>query len=149
MKKLLAVAALFAGTQLHAAPDGSEGYQSVIKVTPLVKTTTTSANQPIAYPVTDHPEVTAVRVVIPPGAQTGWHKHPFPCYGYILSGELDVELEGGKVNHCKAGEALVEAVNVLHNGTNKGTEPVTLVMFVMGEKGQAFTVPAASPKKAD
>ncbi|CAN5458958.1 hypothetical protein BH09VER1_BH09VER1_25270 [soil metagenome] len=148
MKKILVALALFSGTLLHAAPDsGSEGYKPLIKVTPLAKTITTSADQPIVYPVTDHPEVTAVRVEIPPGAETGWHKHPFPCYGYILSGELDVQLEGGKVNHCKAGEALVEAVNLLHNGRNNGTEPVTLVMFVMGEKGQAFTVPASVPNK--
>src|SRR5882757_466418 len=92
---------------LCGAPDAvSEGYKPVIKVTPLIRSSTTAAGQPIVYPVTDHPEVTAVRVEIPPGAETGWHKHPFPCYGYLLSGELSVELEGGKINHLKAGEAL-------------------------------------------
>ncbi|MFZ4683693.1 MAG: hypothetical protein ACOYMS_14395 [Terrimicrobiaceae bacterium] len=34
---------------------------------------------------------------------------------------------------------MAESINVLHNGTNKGTEPVKLVMFVMGEKEKPFT----------
>ncbi len=119
------------------------GYAKTIKATPLLRTSVTSAGQPIVYPKVDQPEVTALLVEIPPGAETGWHKHPFPCYGYILSGELSVEIEGGKINRVKAGDALVETVNLLHNGRNSGAETVKLVMFVTGEKGQPFTVKAA------
>ena len=122
----------------------SEGYLPVVRATPLLRTTTTSAEQAIVYPKTDHPEVTALLVEIPPGAETGWHRHPFPCYAYLLSGELSVEIEGGKVNHFKAGDAVVESVNLLHNGKNTGTVPAKLVMFVTGEKGQPFTVKAAA-----
>jgi quercetin dioxygenase-like cupin family protein len=119
------------------------GYAQAIKATPLLRTTTTSAGQPIVYPKTENPEVTALLVEIPPGAETGWHRHPFPCYGYILSGALTVEFEGGATHSYKAGDALAEAVNVLHNGRNSGADPVKLVMFVTGEKGQPFTVKAA------
>jgi quercetin dioxygenase-like cupin family protein len=119
------------------------GYAKAIKATPILRTTTTSAGQPIVYPKTENPEVTALLVEIPPGAETGWHRHPFPCYGYILSGSLTVEIEGGKTGSYKAGDALAETVNLLHNGKNTGTEPVKLVMFVTGEKGQPFTVKAA------
>lgn len=137
---------LVAGPLLgEPAPDVAGGYRPVIKVTPLLQTTTTAAGQPIAYPKVDDPQVTAVRVEIPPGAETGWHRHPFPCYGYILSGELVVEMEGGRTEQLKAGQALVEVVNMLHNGRNAGTEPVTLVMFVTGEKDHPFTVKAAPP----
>jgi quercetin dioxygenase-like cupin family protein len=121
----------------------AEGYSSKITATPLLRTSTTSADQQIVYPKVEQPEVTALMVEIPPGAETGWHKHPYPAYAYLLSGELDVELEGGKVNHYKAGEAVAETVNMLHNGKNNGTVPVKLVMFVTGEKGQPFTVKAA------
>jgi quercetin dioxygenase-like cupin family protein len=148
MKKILLYLVLLGGsaTFLGAAPEASEGYKPVIQVTPLLRASTTAADQPIVYPQTSDPEVTAVRVKIPPGAETGWHKHPFPCYGYILSGELTVEIEGGKVNNLTAGQALIESVNVLHNGRNTGKEPVELVMFVTGEKAKPFTVPGPAPR---
>lgn len=133
---------LFDGEWLGAEPDASDGYQAQIRVQPLLRTTTTTAGQPVVYPSTENPEVTAVLVEIPSGAQTGWHKHPFPCYAYILSGALTVEMEGGKSHHFQAGDALVESVNVLHNGKNTGTEPVKLVMFVTGEKEKPFTIKA-------
>jgi len=137
--KFQVFAVLLAVTFLRAEPDSSEGYKKEIQVIPLLRTLTTVAGQPIVYPKTDEPQVTAVQVEIPPGAQTGWHKHPFPCFAYILSGALEVEMEGGKTVHLTAGQAMAESINFLHNGTNKGTEPVRLVMFVMGEKEKPFT----------
>lgn len=123
----------------------TEGYAKAIKATPLMRTSVTASGQPIVYPKTDQPEVSAFMVEIPPGAETGWHKHPWPCYAYVLSGNLRVEFEGGEAHDVKPGEALAESVNVLHNGHNTGTEPVKLVLFVTGEKGQPFTVKAPKP----
>ncbi len=139
------LALLGAGLLQAEPPDG--GYKPEIKVSPLLRTTTTSAGQPLSYPQTDHPEVTAIFVEIPPGAETGWHKHPFHCFAYILSGRLEVEVENGQTNHLVAGQAMAESINLLHNGRNKGTEPVTLVMFVMGETNQPFTKQAAPGPK--
>ena len=145
MKPLPLLCALLATSALplvHAEPPpASEGYRPVIKVTPLLRSDETVAGQPIVYPNVTDPEVTAVRVVIPPGAQTGWHRHPFPCYGYVLAGNLTVEMEGGKSAALTAGQALIESVNVLHNGRNTGATPVEIVMFVTGEKGRPFTIP--------
>jgi len=151
MKRLVVALAVLAAGSLRGdpAPEVAAGYRPVIQVTPLLKTMTTSAGQPIVYPKVDDAQVTAVRVVIPPGAETGWHRHPFPCYGYILSGNLVVEMEGGKVEKLSAGQALAESVDVLHNGRNVGTEPVTLVMFVTGEKDKPFTVKAEPPAGAN
>jgi quercetin dioxygenase-like cupin family protein len=120
-----------------------DGYRREIQIQPLLRTTTDAAGQPLLYPQTDQPQITAVMVEIPPGAQTGWHKHPYPCMAYVLSGSLSVEMEDGKIHEITAGQALAESVNVLHNGKNTGTEPVKLVMFVMGAKDKPFTVKAA------
>jgi quercetin dioxygenase-like cupin family protein len=86
-----------------------------------------------------------VLVVIAPGRQTNWHRHPVPCVSYILEGELSVELAGGQTRILKAGEAFAEAVGVLHNGTNLGSKPVRLVLFALGTAGQPYAVkdPAA------
>jgi quercetin dioxygenase-like cupin family protein len=123
-----------------ATSDEAQGYKKQVQTTPLLRTTTTSAGQPIVYPETADPEVTAILVEIPAGAETGWHKHPFPCYAYVLSGEIFIDVQGGATNHFKAGEAFAESVNIFHNGRNPGSVPVRLVMFVAGEKGEPFTV---------
>lgn len=136
-------AGLLAAAGRLPAQEAGDGYRREIQIQPLLRTTTDAAGQPLVYPETDQPQITAVMVEIPPGAQTGWHKHPYPCVAYILSGSLSVEMEGGKVHEITAGQALAESVNVLHNGKNTGTEPVKLVMFVMGAKDKPFTVKAS------
>jgi len=137
---------LVAGLQLATGHE-PEGYSHQIQVTPILKTSVTASGEKIAYPKTNSPQVTAVKVVIPPGAETGWHEHPYPCYAYILSGTLTVEIRGQKPRVLHPGDALVETVNTLHNGTNKGREPVRLVMFVTGETGKPFTIRMPAPVK--
>src|SRR5262249_34475563 len=115
-------------------------YAQDVKVTPLLQTTTTTLGQLIEYPKTDRPEVTALEVEIPPGKETGWHKHPVPGYAYVLAGTLTIEMEDGKHFQFEAGKAFVEVINTLHNGKNLGTEPVRLIAFFSGEAGKPFTI---------
>ena len=124
-------------------------YAAAVKVTRLLKTSTDAAGRPIAYPKSEdgQAEVTALLVEMPPGSQTGWHKHPLGCIGYLIEGELEVTLAGGRVNKIKAGEALCEVVDLDHNGVNRGSVPAKLVMFVLGTKdGGPFTVKTAAPE---
>lgn len=121
-------------------------YGKGVVVTPLLKTTVTANGQPLVAPPTDRPEVTAVLVEIPPGQQTGWHQHPVPCYAYIASGAISVELADGTVHEYKEGQAIAEVVKVLHNGTNRGTVPVKIVMFALGTEGAPFGQPAPAPR---
>lgn len=110
-------------------------YSSGVTAKVLTKTTVTGNGQKILYPVTDRAEVTAMTVDLAPGAETGWHKHPVPVYAYVVSGNLTVELEDGKKLSFVAGEAIIEVVNVMHNGKNKGPEPVKLAVFYLGAAG--------------
>ncbi len=116
------------------------GYTPGIQSRQLLKTTTTVADQPVRYLKTDSAEVTALEVEIPPGMETGWHKHPVPAYGYILSGKLTLEVEGGKTLQFEAGRAFVESMNLMHNGKNTGTEPLKILVFYSGEQGKPITV---------
>lgn len=156
--KMHFVALLLFGIGNPAPPDlhaqDAKAYKSEIVITPLLKTQKDGAGNKLVYPTNGNAEATAVLVEIPPGAQTGWHKHPVPCFAYILEGELQVELETGKVETLKAGHAFAEVVNVLHNGINRGSAPVKLVMLVVGVEAQPFAVrppeaekPAAAEKK--
>jgi quercetin dioxygenase-like cupin family protein len=51
-----------------------------------------------------------------------------------------VEVKGGKTYHFTAGDAIVEVVNIPHNGKNLGTTPVALIAFYTGETGTPNTV---------
>lgn len=136
--------ATYAQAETQAMPT-AKPYSSGVIVTPLLKTSVTGAGQPIAYLQTDSPQVTAVMVEIPSGRQTGWHKHPVPCFAYVTQGVISVELEDGSFHEYKAGQAIAEVINLLHNGTNHGPESVKIVMFAMGSKDTPFSVVSPAP----
>ena len=113
-------------------------------VTTLLQTTANSLGQPIAYPRDGTPEVTALFVEMAPGEETGWHRHPVPLLGYLLSGELTVYQATGEKRVVRAGEVSLESVNVVHNGVNEGAVPLKMIVFVAGLKDVAFTEEEAS-----
>ena len=115
-----------------------------VKVTQIKKATTDSNGQKLAYLKTDSPEVTVLMVEIPAGGETGWHMHPVPVYAYMLSGAITVEMENGETHNFKEGDAIIEAVNMPHNGKNLGTIPAKLVVFYTGEQGKPNTVKVGS-----
>ncbi len=120
---------------LAGAVSGAD-YEARVQAKVILKTTVTSDGRKIAYPVTENPEVTAIAVEIPPGAETGWHVHPVPVYAWLVSGTLTVDLEGGKSNSYAAGDAIVEVVGTRHNGRNTGTVPAKLLVFYTGVAGE-------------
>ena len=115
-------------------------YNKGVVLEPLLKTDTTSIGQKIVYPHFENDEVSIVKVTIPPGKSTGWHKHVFPVFAYVLLGTLTVEVENRKTLRFTAGSSLSEVINILHNGLNKGKEDVVLIAFFMGEKGKPLSV---------
>lgn len=48
--------------------------------------TKTIAGEPIEYPSTPNPVISANAVTIPPGTVTSWMAHPVPAYLYVLEG---------------------------------------------------------------
>jgi len=120
-------------------------YNQDVQVKTLLRTSTNSIGQSIRYPHKGTPEVSVLIVEIAPGKQTGWHKHPVPLFGYVLSGSVTVHLANGDKHTFHQGDALAEAVNILHNGVNEEDEPTRLLIFVAGEKNVPFTVKTAKP----
>jgi quercetin dioxygenase-like cupin family protein len=92
-----------------------------------------------AYPEGE-PEITILRVTIPPHASLPWHKHPFINAGVLLSGELTVETEEDKVLRLNAGDPIVELVNTWHHGINTGDVPAEIIVFYAGVKDMPVTV---------
>ena len=120
-----------------AAPAAEGGdYTGGVKSKLVLRTTTTSSGDPIRYPAGGTPEVTALIVDFPPGAETGWHLHAVPVYSWVVSGSVTVEMEGGKSKTFQEGEAIVEMVGLKHLGRNTGTVPARLLVFYTGLEGK-------------
>ncbi|MBD2653483.1 cupin domain-containing protein [Synechocystis sp. FACHB-383] len=110
-----------------------------IKVNTILKTETSWDGQPLTYPE-GQAEITGMIIELAPGAETGWHSHPVPSFGVLMEGELEVTLLDGQKKLIKAGEAIAEVVNTVHNGRNVGDSPVKILVFYAGATDLPITV---------
>ncbi|MCW5559268.1 MAG: cupin domain-containing protein [Verrucomicrobiae bacterium] len=129
---------LFVLVALLASRSSGAEFNKAVTVTPKLKTTTSWEGKPIVYP-TGEAEVTAMVIEIAPDGETGWHLHPVASFGLILEGDLEVSLLDGRKKVFKAGDAIAEVANTLHNGRNIGKSPVKLVVFYTGTKDGPLT----------
>jgi len=86
------------------------------------------------------PEVSILRIKIPPGTELPLHKHPVINAGLLLNGELTVVTEDGTTLHLKAGDTIVEVVNKWHYGKNEGNEPAEIIVFYAGIQGKPLSI---------
>jgi quercetin dioxygenase-like cupin family protein len=86
------------------------------------------------------PELVAVKYEFPAGKKLGWHHHPVMNYGVLVQGELTIIGQDGKEKVVHEGEAVVEMVNTIHHGENRGTKPVILYMFYLAQKDMPLAV---------
>jgi len=107
---------------------------------PLLSTSTTIVGEPIRYPQGEA-HVTAAIVTLAPGARTVMHKHGVPMFAYILDGEITVDYGAHGTRTYKAGQSLMEAMDVAHFGANTGAQPVRLIAVYMGATGAVDVVP--------
>jgi quercetin dioxygenase-like cupin family protein len=136
MKNILVVA--FLTLLLTAAAPASQPPGG--KTAQLVRTTTSwnGALLP-AYPA-GQPQITILRITIPPKARLPIHEHPVINAGVLVTGELTVKTESGKTLHLKAGDPIVEVVNTWHYGFNPGNVPAEIIVFYAGVKGEPITI---------
>jgi len=132
MKKFVLFFSISFLYQLHAFSQ----YNKSVSVEPLLKTDTNYIGQKIIYPDGDSTESTILKITFPPGATTGWHIHDYPLFGYILQGELTVEVEGREPEVLKAGTAATEVIGIRHCGTNRGKTDLVMIVFYLGKKGK-------------
>ncbi len=113
-------------------------YTNEIVIEQVLKTDTTTIGQKIVYPQVQNAEVTMSKITIPPGTSTGWHKHAYPVFAYVLKGVLTVELENNKSVQFSENASIAEVMETYHNGINCGTEDVVLIAIYLGEKGKGL-----------
>lgn len=111
--------------------------QSKFKTTTLLKTDKTMEGERLSYVRTDSPEVTSMLMEIAPGGETGLHMHTAPTFVYVLQGTVEVEEQASGMKHTHtAGDAFLHQLNVLHNGHNRGSTPVQILVVSFGERGR-------------
>ena len=86
------------------------------------------------------PELVAVKYVFPAGQKLGWHHHPVMNYGILVQGELTIIGQDGKEKVVHEGEPVVEMVNTIHHGENRGKKDVILYMFYLSQKDLPLAV---------
>jgi quercetin dioxygenase-like cupin family protein len=82
------------------------------------------------------------RAEVAPGGAAGKHFHPGPELVYVLEGSLTTEPDGQPSVTVKAGESAHIPAEHIHNAKNASpTEPVKVMVFLVGEKGQPLATP--------
>jgi quercetin dioxygenase-like cupin family protein len=115
-------------------------YSSEVHTVQLVQSTGTWDGQQLpAYP-NGQPEITILRITIPPHYTLPMHMHPVINAGVLLKGQLTVTTEDGQVLHMQADDPIVEVVNTWHYGINEGDEPAEILVFYAGTKDEPITI---------
>ena len=86
------------------------------------------------------PELVAVKYEFPAGQKLGWHHHPVMNYGILVQGELTIIGQDGKEKVVHEGEPVVEMVNTIQHGEDRGNKPVILYMFYLSQKDLPLAV---------
>ena len=111
-----------------------------VEVEVILKTTKswTGAVLP-SYPK-GQPEITILKVIIPPKTKLPVHEHPVINAGILTKGVLTVITKDKKVLQMKAGDSISEVVKTWHHGENQGDEPAEIIVFYAGIKGAPITI---------
>jgi quercetin dioxygenase-like cupin family protein len=94
-----------------------------------------------AYPE-GKPKISIVKVTIPPHSELPRHYHPVINAGILLKGELTVIDEKGNTLFMKAGDPIIEVVDLIHYGKNEGDIPAEIVVFYAGTEWKEIVVKA-------
>jgi quercetin dioxygenase-like cupin family protein len=111
-----------------------------VEVEVLAQSTTSWDGTELPRYPRSQPEITILRILIPPHTALPLHKHPVINAGVLLRGSLTVVAESGRVLHLEAGDSIVELVNQWHYGRNDGDEPAEIIVFYAGTPGKPITV---------
>lgn len=85
---------------------------------------------------TPNHETVQARGDFDPGAVVPKHTHPGEEVGYVLQGELTVEIEGKPAQTVKAGEAFFIPAGTVHSGKNTSKAATVVLSTYIVEKGK-------------
>ena len=127
-------------TSCKKANTQEENSAQQVQNTELIRTSQSWDGVELPDYLQGRPELVAVKYVFPAGKKLGWHHHPVMNYGILVQGELTIIGQDGKEKVVHEGEAVVEMVNTIHHGENRGEKDVILYMFSLSQKDLPLAV---------
>ena len=123
---------ILASLSLWLARASAVATEPEVQVEQVLQTTESwDGSRYTGYP-SGQPQVTVLKITIPPHTTLHWHRHPMISAAYVLSGRLTVEKrDTGERKVVNAGEALAETVQTTHRGFTTD-EAVELIVFYAG-----------------
>ena len=111
----------------------------------LLQTTQSWNSKPYTNYPKGQPQLTMIKLTIPPHTALPWHTHAFPNAIYVLSGSLTLhDRASGATKVITQGQAVGESVDDEHRGES-GDEPAVLLITYAGTPG----VPTSTPAKGE
>ena len=140
MKKYLTLLIALPNLASWLLPTAVCAREPEIKVEQVLQVTQSWDRRPYTSYPTGQPQVTVLRITIPPRTALHWHHHPIISVGYVLSGHLTLEKrDTGERTILQAGQAVAETVQTTHRGFTTD-EPVELIVFYAGQVGLPLTI---------
>ena len=140
MKKYLTLLTALASLSFWFVPTGLRAREPQVNVEQVLQTTQSWDSSPYASYPTGQPQVTVLRITIPPNTALHWHRHPIISVAYVVSGHLTLEKrDTGERTILQAGQAVAETVQAMHRGFTTD-DPVELIVFYAGQVGLPLTV---------
>lgn len=139
----------FAACILTAVACGTAAAQTTAPAAKQVLLKATGAWNGSAYThyPTGRPQLTTLRLTIPPHTALPWHTHPFQEVGYVASGAITLEDgRSGRRKTFRAGQAFGETVDGVHRGVT-GALPTVLIITYVGTPGVPTSIPARGAGK--
>jgi quercetin dioxygenase-like cupin family protein len=84
-------------------------------------------------------EIVQVRTEIPSGVASGWHTHPGEEVGYVVTGRVDIEVEGRSTLRLREGDRFLIPPGVAHNAHDLGPETGVVLSTYLVEHGRPLT----------
>ena len=81
-------------------------------------------------------QAVVARVEFAPGALVPLHTHAGEEIGYVIEGELELQVQGQQTRLVKAGEGFVVPANTPHLGKNVGSAKAVVLATYVHEKGK-------------
>lgn len=89
-------------------------------------------------------EIDVITVEFAPGSVDPIHRHNAHAVVYVLSGEIEMQVRGGKLQHLEPGQVFYESPTDVHTvGRNASkTKPAKFVVFFVKNESAPILVPA-------
>lgn len=118
--KTVCIASLLAATlgcDNSSSDDESSEYSDQIESVTLLKTQKSWDGALYEKYPDGQPEITVLKISVPPNKALDWHKHPVINAAYVEKGEIQVERrDNGEAQTFRKGQIVPEMLNVPHRG---------------------------------